>query len=199
MPFETDEAGSAALRTPSTGGETRDELRLLGQPQLTDYLEFVRTWVQGGADMNPRAVCDEWRAANDHYYDLEKREAGIADKAGCLELPPAMRPLADELAARPSFRITWDCLPTSFGMVELDRLVVYQRHVTLPFVEALQARLAPPPDPEGLFRFCQPLERRDPPIRVRRLDEERYLFASEFDRLPVPQGGAAAARADRGL
>jgi hypothetical protein len=154
-------------------------LRLLGQPQLTDYLDFVRKWVQGGADMNPRAVCDEWRAANDRYYDLEKREAGSADKAECLELPPAMRPLADALAARPSFRITWDCLPTSFGMVELDRLVVYQRHVTLPFVEALQAQLAPPPDPEGLFRFCQPLERGDPPIRVRRLDDERYLFASD--------------------
>ena len=96
---------------------------------------------EGGADMDPRALCDEWRAANDHYYELEKREAGIADKAECLELPPAMRPLADELAARPHFRNTFDCLPTSFGMVELDRLVVSQRHVTLPFVEALQARL----------------------------------------------------------
>jgi len=179
MPFETHEAESAPLRTPSTGEEIRDELRLLGQPPLTDYLDFVRNWVQGGADMDPRALCDEWRAANDHYYDLEKREAGIAEKADCLELPPAMRPLAEELAARPSFRITWDCLPTSFGMVELDKLVVYQRHVTLPFVEALQAQLAPPPGPEALFRFCQPLERRDPPISVRRLDEERYLFASE--------------------
>jgi hypothetical protein len=179
MPFETDEAASGAPGTRATDGEVSDQLRLLGQPQLTDHLDFVRNWVQGGADMDPRAVCDEWRAANDRYYDLEEREAGIADKAGCLDLPPAMRPLADELAARPSFRNTWDCLPASFAMVELDRLVVYQRHVALPFVEALQARLAPRPDPEGLFRFCQPLERRDPPIRVRRLDEERYLFASD--------------------
>ena len=37
-------------------------------------------------------------------------------------------------------------LPATFGMVELDRLIVYQPHVTLPFVEALQARLAPAPD-----------------------------------------------------
>ena len=178
MPFETEEIG-APQGVPSAAGEVREQLRLLGQPSLRDYLEFVQEWVVGGAGMDPRAVCDEWRLANDHYYALEKREAGIADKAECLELPPAMRPLADELAALPSFRITWDCLPTSFGMVELDRLVLYQTHVTLPFVEDLQARLVPPPDPEGLFRFCQPLERHDPPIRVRRLDEQRYLFASD--------------------
>jgi hypothetical protein len=178
MPFETIERDTPQA-VASTAGEVREQLRLLGQPTLRDHLDFVQHSVAGGAEMDPRAVCDEWRLANDRYYDLEKREAGIADKAECLELPAAMRPLADELAALPSFRNTWDCLPVSFGMVELDRLVLYQRHVTLPFVEALAARLTPPPDAEGLFRFCQPLERSDPPISVRRLDEERYLFASE--------------------
>jgi hypothetical protein len=178
MPFETIERDTPQA-VASTAGEVREQLRLLGQPTLRDHLDFVQHSVAGGAEMDPRAVCDEWRLANDRYYDLEKREAGIADKAECLELPAAMRPLADELAALPSFRNTWDCLPVSFGMVELDRLVLYQRHVTLPFVEALAARLTPAPDAEGLFRFCQPLERSDPPISVRRLDEERYLFASE--------------------
>jgi hypothetical protein len=129
--------------------------------------------------MDQRALTDEWRAANDHYYDLEKREAGTADKAECLELPQAMRPLADELAAHPHFRRSCDSLPVSFGMVELDRLIVTQPHVTLPFVEALQARLDPAPDAEGLFRFCQPLERRDPPIGVRRLGDRRFQFVSD--------------------
>jgi hypothetical protein len=179
MPFETGETESAPFHAPPTGNEIRDELWLLGQPPLRDYLDFVRESVEGGAQMDPRALCDEWRVANDHYYELEKREAGIADKAECLELPPAMRPLAQELAARPHFRITCDCLPVSFGMVELDRLILYQPHVTLPFVEELRARLAPAPDAQALFRFCQPLERRDPPVRVRRLGDRRYQFVSE--------------------
>ena len=176
MPFETDEIGRAPV---SARTEVRDEVWLLGQPPLRDYLDFVRESVEGGGDMEPRALCDEWRVANDHYYALERSEAGIADKAECLELPSAMRPLAEELAAHPHFRNTCDSLPVAFGMVELDRLIVYQPHVALPFVEALQARLTPAPDARELFRFCQPLERRDPPMTVRRVGERRYQFMSD--------------------
>jgi hypothetical protein len=178
MPFETSEMEMAPAASPA-GAEIRDELWLLGQPPLRDYLDFVQASVEGGADMDPRALTDEWRAANDRYYELERSEAGIADRAECLELPAAMRPLADELAALASFRATCDCLPTSFGMVELDKLVVYQPHVTLPFAEGLRARLTPPPDAAGLFRFCQPLERRDPPVKVRRLGDRQYQFVSD--------------------
>ena len=176
MPFETD-VRENVFAAPA-GGAIRPELWLLGQPPLRDYLDFVRDSVVGGDAMDQRALCDEWRVANDRYYDLERSEAGYVDAAECLELPAAMRPLADELARHPHFRHTSDYLPATFGMVELDRLIVYQPHVTLPFVETLQARLAPAPDAEGLFRFCQPLERRDPPVTVRRLGDRRYQFTS---------------------
>jgi hypothetical protein len=176
MPFETDEREGAARPASS---EVRDELWLLGQPPLRDYLDFVHESVEGGAELDPREICEAWRAANDHYYELETREAGIADAAECLELPDAMRPLAAELAARPEFRASCDCLPVGFGMVELDRLVVCQPHVTLPFVEELRARLTPAPDPAGLFRYGQPRPRRDPPVKVRRLGERRFQFVSD--------------------
>lgn len=177
MPFEA--TGEDRARDEAATGAVREQLRLLGQPTLRDHLEFVQGAVQGGENMDPREICDEWRLANDHYHDLKGAEDGIADEAECLELPEAMRPLAEELSAQPMFRVTCDCLPVRFALVELDRLVVYQRHVTLPFVEALGARLDPKPGDEALFRFCQPLERSDPPIRMRRLDEDRYLFACD--------------------
>ena len=154
MPFETD-VRENVFAAPA-GGAIGPELWLLGQPPLRDYLDFVRELVVGGDAMDQRALCDEWRVANDRYYDLERSEAGYVDAAECLELPAAMRPLADELARHPHFRHTSEYLPATFGMVELGRLIVYQPHVTLPFVETLQARLAPAPDAEGLFRFCQP-------------------------------------------
>jgi hypothetical protein len=175
MPFETALADAAPALVSD---EARDELWLLGQPPLRDYLDFVRESVAGGAGMDPRVVFEEWRDANDRYHELERSEAGIADRATCRELPAAMRPLADELAAHPHFRNTCDTLPVGFGMVELDKLVVYQPHVTLPFVEALKARLTPAPDAAGLFRFCQPLERRDPPVTMRRLGERKFQFTS---------------------
>jgi hypothetical protein len=139
----------------------------------------VRHSVAGGRELDPRVLCDEWRVANDVYHELEQEEAGLADTARCRKLPKAMRPLAEALAASPQFRTTFDTLPVSFGLVELDKLVVSQSHVTLPFVEALKSRLDPKPDDAGLFRFCLPTERYDPPVRVRRIDSRRYVFSCE--------------------
>jgi hypothetical protein len=68
-------------------------------------------------------------------------------------------------------------------MVELGKIVVSQRRVTLPFIQALQARLDPLPDLQGLFHFCQPLERRDPPVRIRRLGTDRFVFMSDSNDL----------------
>ena len=74
MPFETD-VRENVFAAPA-GGAIRPELWLLGQPPLRDYLDFVRDSVVGGDAMDPRALCDEWRVANDRYYELERSEAG---------------------------------------------------------------------------------------------------------------------------
>jgi hypothetical protein len=177
MPFEM--AAGEIEATAREAGPIRDELWLLGQPPLSDHLDFVRRLVAGGEAMDPRALTDEWRAANDRYYDLERSEAGIADKAGRRALPKAMRDLAEAMSRHPHFRRTYDALPVGFEMVELDRLVVCQPHVTLPFTDGLQERLDLAMDPEALFRFCHPVERRDPPVRIRRIDGRRYLFVSD--------------------
>ena len=88
-----------------------------------------------------------------------------------------MAEVAAELEASPLFARTFDRMPTAIEMVELDKIVVSQRQVTKTFVDALAARLSPPPDPEALFRFCQPLERRDPPMTVRRLVDRTATFS----------------------
>lgn len=177
MPFEM--AIGAGERAMEDAGAVRDELWLLGQPPLRDYLDFVRRLVFGGSTMDLRALTDEWRTANDRYYDLELTEAGFADKAKRRSLPKGMRTLAETTSQHPHFRRTFDALPVAFEMVELDRLVVYQPHVTLPFADRLGEHLDPEMDAEALFRFCHPIERRDPPVRVRRIDDKRYLFSSD--------------------
>jgi hypothetical protein len=167
----------------SDGPRVEEEIWLLGQPSLADYLSHVRKAVEGGADLQTAALVDGWRAANDVYADLEKSEAGIADAVECLDLPDVMAPLAADLSRTAPFRRAFNKMPTTFGMVELDKIVVSQRRVARPFVDALAARLAPRPGPAGLFRFCHPAERRDPPVRMRRLDGQRFLFMSDSNDL----------------
>ena len=152
---------------------------LLGQPHLADYLDFVKEKVVGGAALSPKSLADEWRAANDHYYDLEQSEAGAADGVESLPLPAEMRPLARRLRASRYFRDAFDTLPARIRMVELDRLIVSQVHVERRFVDALCAGLDPRAGAESLFRFCHPAERKVAPVRVERVGADRFLFASE--------------------
>lgn len=159
-------------------GPNAELLWLLGQPHLGDYLDFVKHKAVGGRDIDPALLAEEWRAANDLYYDLEQSEAGIADAAECLPLDPALAPLAAELAADPYYRETFDTLPAEVMMVELDKLVVSQTHIANLFSEARARALGGAPDPETLFRFCLPLEREVPPVRIQRLASDRYLFSS---------------------
>lgn len=153
-------------------------LWLLGQPHLSDYLDYVKDKVIGGAGLDSRALTDEWRAANDHYYELEQSEAGIADEAECLSLDAALEPLAQAVEANPFYRETFDMLPVAIQMVELERLVVSQRHIAHHFAQSRAAALGSDPDPEALFRFCLPLERDLPAVRIQRIGADRFLFSS---------------------
>jgi hypothetical protein len=153
-------------------------LWLLGQPHLSDYLEFVKHKVVGGHEMDPSALADEWRSANDLYYDLEQAEAGVADEAECLEPEAALDPLIAELQADPYYRETFDTLPAEVRMVELDKLIVSQTHVACRFSDARGRKLGAKPDPESLFRFCLPTERENPPVRIQRIASDRYIFSS---------------------
>lgn len=168
------------LSDPHHNREARyEEIRLLGQPQLGDYLHYVRKTVIGGSDIHRATLVDEWREANDYYYDLEQSEAGIADQVDHRDLDPDLTPLVEEVKNDPRYVNTFDTLPVRFGMVELEKLIVYQINVTRQFVDGLASRIGPDPDPESLFRFCLPLEASNAPVRIQRIGPRRYSFISE--------------------
>lgn len=157
-----------------------EELWLLGLPPLGRLLEFAENTAVDGATTSRAALIDEWRIANDYYQELERSEAGAANQEGILrELDPELAPLAAEVKAHPRYRRTFDTLPTDFGMVELDRLIIYQRHVTQNFVDSLAARIGPAPDPAALFRVCLPLGVPEAPVQIRRVGSRRYVFRCE--------------------
>lgn len=166
-------------QTSNAEGPQYEELWLLGQPPLWRLLEFVEAYVVGGANADRAALTDEWRAANDYYQELEHREAGIANAGDHRPLDPALAPLVAEVQAHPQFRHTYDTLPTAFAMVELDRLIVFQKHVTRTFVDRLMARIGPARDAEALFRLCLPLHPDPPRVQICQAGPHRYVFRCE--------------------
>lgn len=151
---------------------------LLGQPQLRDYLSLHENRVIGDKPADLRAVTAEWRAANDLYYELEQAEAGIADTIDCRPLDRRLARLAAELEQNAWFRSSFDNLPYTIELVELDKLVMSQVFVENGFSGAIAARLGARPSPSDLFRFCLPAERELPPVEIVRLGSTRYQFTS---------------------
>lgn len=158
---------------------TNEEIWLLGQPLLRDYLRFVEESVLDAGKASRVQLTDEWRAANDYYEELATTEANIADKVECKDLDPRLKHLAEAVSADSRYRKTFDSLPTRFGMVELDKLVVYQIHVTGTFVNTLKTRLGTNADPSALFHFCLPLDTPDTPVHIQKVGSKRYVFRSE--------------------
>lgn len=167
---------AAALPAPWPSSRGLEELWLLGQPPLARLLEFVESAAPDSDAVDRAALTSEWRAANDYYLELEKSQAGIANQGTHRDLDRTFAALADEVSAHPRFRRAFDTLPTSFGMVELDSLIVYQRHVTRNFVDARMARVGPAPSAEALFRLCMPLDDPDVPVQIQKVGSRRYQF-----------------------
>jgi len=152
---------------------------LLVVPHLSEYLSFVARKVVDGDRIPPARLVDEWRRANDHFYDLEQSEANEPDRIECAPLCRKLRTRARRLQADPWYCNTFDRLPTTIEMVELDRLVVWQLQVADHFATGHVASLGADPDPAALFDFCLPERRPSPPVEIRRLSAEHYQFISD--------------------
>jgi hypothetical protein len=153
-----------------------EELWLLGQPTLSRLLDFVHDSVVGGASMDRRALSDQWRAANEYCKQLERTQAGIALDGQHRALDPALAPLAADVEAHSYFRQSFDTLPTEFRMVELDKLIIDQMHVTRSHVDAVASKIGPDPDAHTLFRQCFPLDEPMAQVEIQEVGAHRYVF-----------------------
>lgn len=64
------------------------------------------------------------------------------------------------------------------GIVELDRLVVFQKHINLDYVAQLASGLSADSSLEDIFRFCLLGEYPQPPISHGRVAQSAFVFAS---------------------
>jgi hypothetical protein len=155
-----------------------DHVFLIGRPPMGEFLAFVRVMAINGQKANQRQLAEEWRGANDHIRELEKREAGWADRPQIGPLPAALDELKARLLADPILQRSFQLVPTTVGVVELDRLVVFQKQINLAHVKALRDSLGNEPTPEEVFRFCLPFDHPQAPAQVMQMAGNAYTFIS---------------------
>lgn len=151
---------------------------LIGRPPLDQYLGFITVQTVDASTADLRSLTDEWRSANDHIHDLENQEAGLADAPGITQPSSHLRNLVDQVLADPIFQRSFNIVPTDIGMVELDRLVVFQKDINLSYVRQIQKGLGSNPKDEEIFRVCLPFDHPQPAADGGRIANNAYMFVS---------------------
>jgi hypothetical protein len=72
----------------------------------------------------------------------------------------------------------FNTVPTNIVMVELNRLVVYQKHIDLAHVRRVKDKLGAAPGDEEIFRLCLPADHPQPPMKWSRVHNNSYVFLS---------------------
>lgn len=147
---------------------------LIGRPPLGEFLGFVTEAQGASADISQ--LGNEWRTANDRILELEQSETGIADDPLLNE--PEEEALADQVLNHPVVKKSFSVVPYSIKIVELDRLVVYQKHINIDFVAQLKSSMAGRRDTEALYSMAFPLGRDLPTVSRARVTQNAFAFVS---------------------
>ena len=154
-------------------------LCLTGITRLADFITFVRQRTVGGTERDVGEVADTCRRAARSFEALQVSEAGVADNVQVLALPPLLKKHVKKLARLTHFQQTFASVPVAFGMVELDKLVVYQQHIMGLTVSKMTQTLTVPVSDEALAGLCLPLTQTDAGFRLVSQGDGRFIFMSD--------------------
>ena len=126
---------------------------LMGALQRINLISTVRLWCIPEEVQRLDAIMQAWAAASGRMTQLAQTEAGEPDAISISDLPADVQARLAEVSSDRLFRASFSALPTSFKLVEIDRLVAPQRDVNLDYVDELRARI-PGRAASELLEFC---------------------------------------------
>ena len=157
-------------------------LYLTGRPRLRDLVRFARSHAVKPPD--EKTLADTWHAAHERVRRLETEEAGLADDPPIRPLGREYEPLLLELLGDPLVHNGFNTVPTDVALVELDRLVVYQKHIDLTYVRQLTSKLGgSAPADDQIFRTCLLHDHDEAPVKWSRVNNDRFVFVSSSNDL----------------
>jgi hypothetical protein len=157
---------------------TEPHVFLIGRPPIEEYLAFL-TQAAAGESVDLQLAVGEWRKAADVVDHLLVTEAGAADGQDVGTVPPALQGSVQKFLNDPVVANTYAVLAPSIGLVELDRLVVYQRQINKTYASRLRSSIKKwRRDSTGLLNFCLSLNQSRPPLSRLQANQNTFVFRS---------------------
>lgn len=150
----------------------------MGAMQRQQLLGTVRLWCIPSELGRLDAIAQAWDGASARMTQLAQTEAGIPDTIAISELPPTAHARLTQIAADALFRASFSALPTTFKIVEIDKLVAPQREVNLDYADEIRAR-APGGAEEDLLEFCVGPRSSPPEFKVLQTAPHQVIVTSK--------------------
>lgn len=154
-----------------------EQLYLYAFATQPEVIVHLRT--QAVADELKRApdILREWAALQPKIISLINAEGGLPDGISVQSLPASHANKAAEILSNDLTQKTFH-LPTTIGLVEIDKLVAAQRTVHLGVVEQVQKEFPANPTMDDLIKICL-LPRKKPPVQHLEIAPNVHSFSSE--------------------
>lgn len=145
------------------------------QPEVVNY---VRTQAAEEDRTRIGEFMAGWMALQPRVKELVTAEAGLPDTIGVFDVTDEHRALVEEFTRDPLFTRSFQ-LPSEVKLVEIDKLVAYQRTVHLGYVARLAERLGPAPSDDDVLRLCVSPQREMDPIQHLAFGNAAHTFSSQ--------------------
>ncbi len=156
----------------------------MGRPPMSEFLGVVSSQVNYDSS-HVGQLADDWREANQYIQSLQQTENKACDNPAYNDIPDNIKLLAEQALADEIFKRSFNVVKPVVRMVELDTLVVSQKHINLNYVEALKKQLGSKPSDEKIFKTCIPIEHPMPEISASRVSPSSFMFVSQSADLRV--------------
>jgi hypothetical protein len=122
-------------------------------------------------------IVKAWRAASARMVTLTDSEPGLPETIVVESMPEKWKSKIETVNADPLFQASFSDLPTTFGVVEIDKLVAPQREVNLDYVELLRKRI-PGKSVDDLVDFCVAARTEAPELKALQTAANQITFSS---------------------
>lgn len=159
--------------------------RILGGfPTKQEYVRFIKNRSVDGHLLSDLELTAEWRRANAVVHELESSEPDVATIEELIPLPDDLARLAESELQNPAVQRTLGFLPYGWSLVELDKLIVWQKYVDLSYANQLCENSPRKPSAAELVRIAAGSSR-PAPLHVTTLNGNNFMFSSASNDLRV--------------
>jgi len=132
---------------------SHQSLYLYGAMAQLPLINLIRgQCIQADVDNLPK-ISAEWNKASKIFQNIELQERGIADNNTPTDIEGS-HPKLIEISNNPLFKNTFLNSPIEFKLVDVDRLIAPQRHVSLDYVQQLESIIPDNPSLDDLIDIC---------------------------------------------